>query len=168
MSYQVDIRTFKFFPQFKRKFLSLFPVNAFKENQKNVCWLWPGYLENTGYGRITYGGKRYGVHQMSYLIFHGPIPNGQLVRHTCDNKACVNPRHLILGNHYTNILDMLKRDPHNCIKLNEECVKVIKWMLKYKYKHGLVKKLADLHQVHISTISDIKRKKTWSWVNIEE
>lgn len=163
---QIDIRTFKSFPHFKQKFLSLFPNNAFKDGQEDSCWCWLGYKENTGYGRISWGEYRYGVHQMSYIIFNGIIPNGKIVLHTCDNKACLNPRHLILGNHQQNGLDTVQRTKPIYMKLNEECVKVIKWMLKYQNYHGLSKKLADLHGVHISTISDIKRNKTWYWVKI--
>ena len=89
---QIDITKFKSFPRFKKRFLSHFPENAFQPGQENECWEWQGYKETTGYGRIYWGNKRYGAHQIAYLIFNGLIPKENIVvRHTCDNKLCVNP-----------------------------------------------------------------------------
>ena len=166
MSYQVDIRKFKSFPQFKERFLSYFPKNYQDENVIDSCWMWEGAISASKYGSIFYGNKSYLAHRMSYIIFNGPIEIDQLVRHTCDNPCCVNPKHLILGSNSDNIIDMVKRNPRSTITLNEECVKVIKWMLKYQYEDGLGKKLARLHNVAPSVISRIKTGKRWSWVKI--
>ena len=38
-----------------------------------------------------------------------PIPEGMIVRHTCDNPACINPEHLVLGTPKDNTHDMLER-----------------------------------------------------------
>jgi hypothetical protein len=37
---------------------------------------------------------------------------GQVVRHACDNPACVNPLHLMVGTQQDNIRDMLQRGRH--------------------------------------------------------
>jgi hypothetical protein len=39
----------------------------------------------------------------------GPIPDGMLVLHTCDNPPCVNPDHLYLGTWKDNMQDRIKR-----------------------------------------------------------
>jgi len=164
MQDKIDLIDFKAFSNFEKRFLSLMPENSF--NDYDSCWLWQGKLETTGYGRIVCGNKRYGVHQLAYMIFNGDIPQGKIVRHTCDNKNCMNPKHLVLGNHQDNALDLMQRKSPIFAQLNEEAVKVIKWMLKYKNHHGLSRKLASVYNVHFTTISDIKRNKTWYWVNV--
>ena len=71
----------------------------------NTCWVWQKQLDYQGYGRIK--GNPYGIraHRVSYQLFVGAIPEGLVLRHTCNNKSCVNPEHLILGTHKENAQD---------------------------------------------------------------
>jgi hypothetical protein len=130
------------------------------------CWNWEGTISSTHCGLISYGGFTYTAARMSYLTFNGPVRSDQVVRHTCDNRICVNPKHLILGSYSDNSRDMIERNRGGCQKLNEECVKVIKWMLKYKPKRGLSAKLARLHKVDERVIAHIKAGNSWSWVKV--
>jgi hypothetical protein len=73
------------------------------------CWPWHR-LSSKGYGQVTAkigGGKQASVsaHKLSYISANGPIPEGQIVRHSCDNPPCVNPAHLKLGTFRDNTLD---------------------------------------------------------------
>lgn len=71
------------------------------------CWLWmDGATFLRGYGRI--GSK--GAHVVSYRLFCGPIEDGLIVRHRCDNRLCVNPDHLSLGTHLDNRNDCVSRN----------------------------------------------------------
>lgn len=47
-------------------------------------------------------------HKVIWRMFYGEIPRGLYVLHKCDQKACVNPKHLELGTAKKNI-----RDAHN-------------------------------------------------------
>lgn len=79
------------------------------------CWYWlqrrrwssRHILERApGYGTFVTGGKSYAAHKLSYLITHGDIAKGLVVRHRCGDSRCVNPEHLIAGTQSENMRDM--------------------------------------------------------------
>lgn len=58
------------------------------------CWIWQGYTEKTGYGRITVNKRRWRAHRWMYEQEVGPIPEGLTLDHLCGVRNCVNPDHL--------------------------------------------------------------------------
>lgn len=75
------------------------------------CWLWTG-ATTRGYGHIKRGPANAGTAQATHLsweIHNGPIPDGLMVLHHCDNPPCVNPEHLYLGTHKDNMRDRAVR-----------------------------------------------------------
>src|SRR5687768_3267270 len=66
------------------------------------CWEWQGSTSN-GYGSIVHRQQFYSAHRMACWLAFGPIPDGKLVIHKCDNKKCVRPSHLEIGDHSENL-----------------------------------------------------------------
>jgi hypothetical protein len=75
----------------------------------NGCHEFKGPRSSDGYGKITVDRKPYRAHRASYEAWVGAIPEGQLIRHTCDNPICINPEHLIPGTPKENTGDAVAR-----------------------------------------------------------
>lgn len=68
------------------------------------CWNWKAGLGPHGYGAVRLGKKN--IHwgrfhgngyacRLAYLSIYGKLPGGKKIKHTCGNRLCCNPRHLI-------------------------------------------------------------------------
>lgn len=76
------------------------------------CWEFQGSRLPGGYG-VARNGATVLCHRVAFEAANGPIPDGMVVRHTCDNPPCCNPDHLELGTQSENILDMFERGRAN-------------------------------------------------------
>ena len=79
-------------------------IMRFVKKLDGGCWQWQGNMNTDGYGRFGYNGKVIKAHRASWLIFKGEIGYSHVL-HVCDNKGCINPRHLKLGTHKQNVHD---------------------------------------------------------------
>ena len=75
------------------------------------CWLWTGKPDALGYGYIKVLGRAspLGVHRYSAMLHFGMFDRRAQVCHHCDVRNCVRPSHLYLGDHASNMRDMVER-----------------------------------------------------------
>lgn len=60
----------------------------------NGCWQWTQARTADGYGRAWYEGKNHKAHRLVYEMLVGDATD-QIVHHTCHNRSCVRPEHLL-------------------------------------------------------------------------
>ena len=83
-------------------------------HKTEACWLWTGVKDGNGYGMIqdTSAGRALRAHRVSFEMAYGPIPEGKIILHECDNPPCVNPKHLRCGTKRDNALDAVAKGRH--------------------------------------------------------
>lgn len=83
-------------------------------SSEDGCWNWTASVAGKGYGQIKLPGTRRQAyaHRLSYEFHNGPIPQGLMVLHRCDNPRCVRPDHLFLGTGADNLGDMAAKGRH--------------------------------------------------------
>lgn len=126
------------------------------------CWMWMASAGNSGYGHIGIGGKTVDAHVISYELHFGTVPNGMDVRHTCDNKLCVNPRHLILGTRSDNMMDFYDRNYPKKGNLSERDVRNIVSLCKQNMMSQ--KEIGEIFGIPQQRVSKILNGKTYKRV----
>lgn len=120
------------------------------------CWIWTASKYRNGYGGFSLDGKMISACHAAHMLFIGPIPNGQVVRHICDIKLCVNPRHLLLGTLKDNNIDTVERG-HSTRKLTQDQVEMVR-----RNRQLSSRLLADLLHVSRTVIGNIWLGKTYN------
>lgn len=123
------------------------------------CWPWTGDKDREGYGRMKIAGKKMrAIRFACFLDGRGPR-NNEIVRHSCDNPACANPAHLLLGTAKQNANDRVQRGRRAHIggrpKLNIDAVNEIRASNEKRSA------LAARFGVSLWSISAIKSYRSW-------
>ena len=130
------------------------------------CWIWTA-SKRRGYGafQVNRTTKR-AAHRIAYQLYVGPIAEGLLVCHKCDNPACVNPDHLFLGTDMDNQHDMIRKgrqvipegikgEANFHAKLTEVQVRAIFNDCRAS------RKIASEYGIGKTIVNNIKAKKKW-------
>lgn len=133
----------------------------------NNCHICTSHKPNgDGYPYLTKNKKHWRVSRYVYTNTFGEIPNNLIIRHTCDERLCINPKHLILGTKGDNNKDRADRnrnrnqngENNNISKLtNEEVIEIF-------YSKDTKENIIIKYNISRSTINTIKRKAVWKHI----
>ncbi len=99
------------------------------------------------------------AHRAVWELFNGPVPEGLIVRHKCDNPRCCNPDHLELGTQKDNVQDCRDRgrmtvgEKHPGSVLTEEQVRELKRRLQDGQTKLSLSKEFGVSRAHILNIA---------------
>lgn len=139
------------------------------------CWPWTGARSVQGYGKLFAGRSPTGAvmhhkaHRLSWEIANDrAVPEGRFILHSCDNRPCVNPRHLREGDHDDNMRDRAVRgrgkqqlgEASPCAKLTETQVRQIIEELRRFPRRSQAAIAADFG-IKQPQVSRIMHRKSW-------
>ena len=136
-----------------------------KVDKSGDCWVWTGYMAESGHGKLVRNKKTLSAHRYSWILRNGEIQDDLVVRHKCKNAHCVNPDHLELGTKAQNANDMIRdgtslrgiKNP-NCKLKPEQVLEIRRRDKENRYD------LAKEFNISYPQISFIINKRKWAWL----
>lgn len=126
------------------------------------CLEWTRCLNSDGYPRAgRKGDSNIKVHREVFFLVNGFYPD--VVRHSCDNRKCINPDHLLGGDNLDNIQDRVDRGRTNG-HIPQETKGVVIDMRKHKNSYRTIADATGLTVRQIDNILYSARKAGVSFV----
>ena len=135
------------------------------KGDEDDCWEWQGRLDGNGYGSFGIYSRQLLPHRVSAYL-SGKLESlkkgssaGVVIRHKCDNPACVNPRHLKVGTQKDNVRDCVsKHRNHNTSR---------KGFRKYQDKIPQIEALAaqGLKDWEIAKATGVPTRTVWNYLS---
>jgi hypothetical protein len=133
---------------------------------EDECWEFNKKLFSNGYGCFKINHLDVLAHHVSYLLIKGFIQDGNVIMHNCDNRKCVNPKHLSEGSQNDNITDMFNKNRqnppmemknHRC-KLTDKQILEIRELKKLNMLNREIALLYGVSLPQVSRINNYKRR----------
>lgn len=127
----------------------------------NDCWEFNGRRNKAGYGRLGYNYKTWSTHDLAWTLTNGAIPEGQAIKHSCENPPCCNPAHMSLRE----MIGKRKAKPYLILglpDLTEDDIRELRRL--YEEDRWTHSRLAAKYKLNTSSVGLIVRRVTWTHV----
>jgi hypothetical protein len=129
------------------------------------CWNWPWAKTEAGYGVFNRRGKVLYAHRAQAERTTGQkLGPKDVVRHACDNPACMRPNHLVVGTQAQNAKDMAERNRGTSGVRNRHAKLTEAQVVEIRNRQGRVCEIAREFGVSHSIVSTIRSGKNWRHV----
>lgn len=159
----------------------LSPHEAFWLHVEDVgeCWMWKGNVSRR-YGRLYIAGRTIRAHRYAWEAVYGPVPDGLVVCHRCDQPLCVRPDHLFAATPAENNADRAAKgrsakgdrhparmhpetrprgEAHGMAKYTAQQIQGAKAMIDAGHTLNDIARLTGINK---STLSKVKRGIQWA------
>jgi hypothetical protein len=127
--------------------------NKVKITEEDKCWIWLGTMRSShkeARGVFFINGHAEAAHRVAYMLTNGNIPKDKFICHTCDNRYCVNPKHLFVGDALSNNRDSYSKGRHPILRGDNDP--------KAKLKGYEVLEMVDLYKTGRYTQAGLAQK----------
>lgn len=148
--------------------ISRFESKVDRSGGEDACHWWRAGRRGrppTLYGQFWLDGVPMYAHRVAWIIAVGPVPDDVLIRHSCDQPLCVNPRHLAAGTPLDNMHDRIEHgagyahgEQHHNARLTQD---LITEAIKLRGEGWIWKDVAAAVGTSQSAIERAVRKVTW-------
>jgi hypothetical protein len=123
------------------------------------CWIWTSTIQEKGYGRFWFEGRRMMAHRVAYILTYGRFDPSTQVLHHCDNPPCCHPDHLYLGTNDDNVRDKVAKN-RQAKKITPEQATEIRSL--YATGEWLQREIAEKFGIKHVEVSRIVNRQRWS------
>lgn len=130
-------------------------VFTWDTDEETGCWNCTSHRKDRhGYSRIRIKGRDTGAHRYAFILSNGPIEPSIVVRHKCDNPACINPSHLIPGTQKDNCRDKMIRNRNPLRELSDSDYRLI---MKSELSNTRLAEMLSISRAHVGKIRNGKK-----------
>jgi len=142
--------------------------------RKEMSWIREGEcirctshaLDNQGYPRMRRGGYKKAIRISRLLLIRrfGDIPPTVVSRHSCDNKWCIRPDHIISGTQAQNVGDCVERGRHvsKCGEYSPRAKLTSLQVIQIRDAHGTTRSIAKRFGTSETNVTSIRSRRTWA------